>query len=88
MLHGARHRAEGRMLLDPEQRKQLKIAGRVGSIGIEIVIATLVGYAGGLWLDRVCGTSPYLKIAGLILGILAGFKGLIDLTKKIKLDEL
>lgn len=81
-------RAEGNMLLEPEQRKQLKIAGRVGAIGLEIVIATMVGYAGGLWLDGKLGTSPYLKIFGLILGIMAGFKALFDLTKKIKLDEL
>jgi ATP synthase protein I len=88
MLNGARLQAEGKMLLSPDQRKQLKIAGRVGAIGIEIVIATLVGYAGGLWLDGKLGTSPYLKLVGLVLGILAGFKGLFDLTKKIKLDDL
>lgn len=76
------------MLLGPDQRKQLKIAGRVGSIGIEIVIATLVGYAGGHWLDGQFGTSPYLTLIGLLFGIAAGFKGLFDLTKKIKLDEL
>ncbi len=88
MLNGARQRAEDTMLLGPDQRKQLKIAGRVGSIGIEIVIATLVGYAAGLWLDGKLGTTPYLTLVGLVLGIAAGFKGLVDLTKKIKLDEL
>ncbi|MDQ3033243.1 MAG: AtpZ/AtpI family protein [Myxococcota bacterium] len=76
------------MLLGPAERKQLRTAGRVGSIGIELVIATLVGYTAGVWLDGKLGTAPYLTLAGLVLGIAAGFKGLFDLTKKIKLDEL
>jgi ATP synthase protein I len=72
----------------PEQRKQLKVAGKVGAVGTEMVVATLIGYAGGVWLDGYFGTAPYLTNAGWILGIAAGFKGLYDLAKRTNLDEM
>ncbi|WP_236605155.1 AtpZ/AtpI family protein [Sandaracinus amylolyticus] len=75
-------------MLGPEQRKQLKTAGRVGSVGLELVIATMLGYFGGTWLDGKFGTSPILTYVGLALGIFAGFKGLYDLAKRTNLDEL
>lgn len=75
-------------LLGPEQRRQLKTAGRVGSVGLELVIAMLLGYFGGIWLDGKLGTSPYLTYVGLALGIAAGFKGLYDLVKTTDLDQL
>ncbi|UJR80089.1 F0F1 ATP synthase subunit [Sandaracinus amylolyticus] len=74
--------------MGPEQRKQLKTAGRVGSVGLELVIATMLGYFGGTWLDGKFGTSPILTYVGLALGIFAGFKGLYDLAKRTNLDEL
>ncbi|AKF07320.1 AtpZ/AtpI family protein [Sandaracinus amylolyticus] len=74
--------------MGPEQRKQLKTAGRVGSVGLELVIATMLGYFGGTWLDGYFGTSPILTYVGLALGIFAGFKGLYDLAKRTNLDEL
>ena len=74
--------------MGPEQRSQLKTAGRVGSVGLELVIATLLGYFGGSWLDGKLGTTPYLTYVGLALGIFAGFKGLYDLAKRTDLDKL
>ncbi len=75
-------------LFGPEQRKQLKTAGRVSAVGTEVAIATFVGYFGGAWLDARLGTGPWLGHVGLVLGILAGFKGLFDFARKTKLDEL
>jgi ATP synthase protein I len=75
-------------IFGPEQREQLKIAGRVGAVGIEMAVATLLGYWGGGWLDGKLETAPTLTLVGVVLGILAGFKGLIDLARKTKLDDL
>jgi ATP synthase protein I len=71
--------------LGPEQRKQLKIASRVGAVGLEMVVATLLGYGSGVWLDEKLGTAPTLELIGLGVGILAGFKGLFDVARKTKL---
>jgi ATP synthase protein I len=74
--------------LGPEQRSQLKVAGRVSAVGTEMAIATMIGFFGGGWLDGALGTSPYLRYVGLVLGIVAGFKGLYDFARNTKAHEL
>jgi len=55
----------------------------VSTIGINLVVATFVGLAIGYILDRLLGTSPYLTIIFLILGIIAGFRELIRIAQKV-----
>jgi len=43
------------------------------SVGITLVLATLLGYLGGAWLDHRFGTAPVLGAVGLVLGAAAGF---------------
>lgn len=64
------------MLFGPERRKQIRQAGRVGAVGLEMAIATLIGAFGGGWLDERFHTRPWLTTIGLVLGIAAGFRGL------------
>ncbi len=46
---------------------------RYGQIGIVLVTPMgVLGFAGH-WLDRRLGTEPWLLLAGLILGMAAGF---------------
>ena len=75
-------------LIGPEGREQLKLVGRFGSIGIELVVATLIGYFGGGWLDGRFGTKPWLTTIGLLFGIAAGFRALVRIARKTKLDKL
>jgi F0F1-type ATP synthase assembly protein I len=62
--------------VEQEQREQWKIAARVGAVGIEMGLATLLGYWGGGWLDERFGSSGVFTTVGLCLGIAAGFYGL------------
>ena len=57
-----------------DTRKALKLAGLASTLGLTIVIATFIGLALGLWLDRVFNTSPWLTVIFLIVGIIAGFR--------------
>ncbi|MDI6801222.1 MAG: AtpZ/AtpI family protein [Thermodesulfovibrionales bacterium] len=52
------------------------------SVGIHLVISTFVGLAIGYGLDKLLGTSPYLTVIFLIIGIVAGFRELIRIAKK------
>ncbi len=68
-------------LIGPEGRKQLKLAARFASAGLELAISIVLGYFGGRALDRWLGTSPYLEYAGLLLGIASGFRTLFKLAR-------
>jgi ATP synthase protein I len=53
-----------------------KALGELSSIGFALVIATVIGLVGGYYADRLLGTSPWLLLLGLALGIAAGFVNL------------
>ena len=52
------------------------------SVGINLVASTFVGLAMGYGLDKLFGTSPYLMVIFLVLGIIAGFRNLMKIAKK------
>lgn len=53
-----------------------KALGELSSVGLALVIATVIGLVGGYYADRWLGTSPWLLLLGLALGIAAGFVNL------------
>ena len=52
------------------------------SIGISMVIAIFGSLYLGLWLDKKFGTSPYLTLLLLFLGVVAGFKNIYVMIKR------
>ena len=52
----------------------MALLGNVGTIGLQLVVATFIGLAMGYFLDEWLGTKPWLLIAFLLLGIVAGFR--------------
>jgi ATP synthase protein I len=65
-----------------DTRKALKLVGLASTLGLTIVIATFIGLALGLWLDKVFTTSPWLTVIFLILGIIAGFSNFYRFMSK------
>src|SRR4030095_14412880 len=53
-----------------------KALGELSSIGLVLVVSTIIGLVGGYYADRLLGTSPWLLLVGLVLGIAAGFVNL------------
>jgi ATP synthase protein I len=64
---------------DPSAWKAL---GELSAVGIALVVATVLGLAGGYYLDRWLGTSPWLTLIGLLFGIAAGFVNLIRSVRR------
>jgi len=68
-----------------DTKKALRLVGLASTLGLTIVIATFIGLALGLWLDKVFNTSPWLTVIFLILGIIAGFRNFYRfMTKRAK----
>ena len=65
-----------------DTREALKLVGLASTLGLTIVIATFIGLALGLWLDRVFDTSPWLTVIFLLLGIIAGFRNFYRFMSK------
>ena len=61
-----------------------KSLGEVASIGMTMVAATVIGLGAGYYADRWLGTSPWLMLLGLLLGIAAGF---VNLFRSVKAAE-
>jgi len=64
-----------------------KALAELSSIGMTLVLATVIGLAAGYYLDRWLGTSPWLILIGLGLGIAAGFVNLFRSVKRAEQDE-
>ncbi|MHB1125883.1 MAG: AtpZ/AtpI family protein [Bacillota bacterium] len=60
------------------------------SFGVTMAASILLGLFGGKWLDEKLGTSPWLLVAGLLMGVGIAFKSLFDELKALErppLDE-
>ena len=59
-----------------------KALAELSTVGLTLVVATMLGLAGGYYLDGWLGTSPWLTLIGLLLGIAAGFVNLFRSVKR------
>ncbi len=60
----------------PGSRRWIRQVGVLSGVGLALVASTVLGLGGGYYLDRWLGTSPWLTLVGLLLGIAAGFVNL------------
>jgi F0F1-type ATP synthase assembly protein I len=61
--------------------------GILGTIPIILVVAPLVGFFIGRWLDDRLGTKPFLLIVFLIFGFVAAGKEIWRLIKRAEEEE-
>ncbi len=51
------------------------------AMAAQLVLAIILGFLLGHWLDGLLHTTPWLAIFGVLIGIVAGFMGLFHLSK-------
>lgn len=65
-----------------------KLAGLATQIGMALVFATFIGLAIGYYLDKwLKVTYPWLTIIFLIFGIIAGFRNVFIIMKRIQKEQ-
>ena len=52
------------------------------SVGMVLVVAILLGYFAGSWVDGRLSTQPWFMGVGVLLGAAAGFVQLFRIVKK------
>lgn len=75
--------------MSEERREMFRQLAVYSHVGMTFVFSILVGFGMGWLLDNKVfsgRTAPYLTFIFLGLGIVAGFRQLWDLTRKIKDD--
>lgn len=70
------------MAIGPDART-LKTLGQLSTIGIAFVLALVLGFGAGLWLDRRLGTSPWLSLIGFAMGLAAGILNVVRTMRSV-----
>lgn len=68
----------------PGEKGTWKALAELSTIGLTMVLSTVIGLTGGYFADRWLGTKPWLMLIGLGLGVAAGF---VNLFRSVKTAE-
>jgi ATP synthase protein I len=70
------------MAITPDART-LRTIGQLSTIGLAFVFAIVLGFAGGYWIDRGLGTSPWFSLLGFAVGLAAGVLNVVRTMKAV-----
>jgi len=56
----------------PDSPSTIRTLGQLSTVGLSFVLALVMGFGGGYWLDGQLGTAPWLSFLGFFLGLAAG----------------
>jgi len=73
--------------LKENDRKLLKATWGYSYLGIFFGVAIMLGFFAGRWLDHRWHTDPWLQLAGLLVGVAAGFRELYRLSRQYQRDQ-
>jgi ATP synthase protein I len=65
-----------------EKKESIKRLALLSTVGINLVVSSVLGFFIGRWLDEYFETSPWLTIVFFILGITSGFIYLVRISFK------
>jgi ATP synthase protein I len=69
-----------------DKRQLIKSLSFLSSLGISMVAASFIGLFIGIYLDKWLGTSPWMTLIWLGIGIISGFRNIFILTRRALRD--
>jgi ATP synthase protein I len=74
----------GAKSIDPAARtgKRAYNALSASSIGLELGLSVAIGLLAGYYLDKYLGTTPWMLLLWMVLGVVAGFRGVFRAIKR------
>jgi ATP synthase protein I len=75
--------------VDPAARATKRAYGAfaASTAGLELGISVAVGLLFGYWLDGKAGTAPWLMLVFMVLGLVAGFRGVLRAVHRAQNEE-
>jgi ATP synthase protein I len=70
--------------MDEETKKLIRTLGYLSTVGLAMAFSIGIGAVSGYYLDKWLGTSPWLSLIFIGLGIAAAFRNLYLMYKKAK----
>lgn len=52
------------------------------SVGLELGLSVVIGVVIGIWLDGRLGTTPWMMLLWLCIGLAAGFRGVLRAVRR------
>jgi ATP synthase protein I len=65
-----------------DKRQLMRSLSFLSSIGISMVAASFIGLFIGVYLDKWLGTTPWMTLIWLGIGLVAGFRNIFILTRR------
>lgn len=62
--------------------KRFYSALSASSVGLELGLSVVIGVLVGMWLDGRLGTTPWLMLLWLGIGLAAGFRGVLRAVRR------
>jgi ATP synthase protein I len=78
------------MLLNKQEKKDRRQYGdylSVSSIGIHLVLSSIVGCVAGIYIDKWLNTTPVFTIVLFLTGLVSGFRQIFKEVKRIGQDK-
>jgi ATP synthase protein I len=70
-----------------DKRQLIKSLSFLSSIGISMVAASFIGLFIGYYLDKWLGTTPWMTLIWLGVGIASGFRNIFILTRRAMREQ-
>ena len=67
-----------------DTKDAIRLLAVASTMGLSMALAIFIGYGAGWYLDKLFDTKPWLTYIFLIFGIIAGFKNIWVIGKRLQ----